>query len=113
MKWPETMYIQNSYNNKKTAVFLVTETYILNNQIAVLLYDAKSWEYYSDLSVFVEPFEKENYMAVDVNNLPMAEEFIQRYNLWKLVGYTYSWFVSYPVYAMNMEELKKRDTPMG
>ena len=48
-------------------------------------------------------------MAVDVNNLPIAEEFIEKYNLWELVGYVHSGFVSYPVYAMNMNELSKWD----
>jgi 3-methyladenine DNA glycosylase AlkD len=48
-------------------------------------------------------------MAVDVNNLPTAEEFIQRYNLWDLVDYVHSGFVTYPVYAMNLDELRKWD----
>jgi hypothetical protein len=104
----EKMYIKNSYNNKETAVTLWVHSYTNNNQLAILLYTPK-WEYYSDLSVFVQPFEYQNYMAVDVNNLPTAEEFIQKYDLWELVDYVHSWFVSYPVYAMNMDELSKRD----
>lgn len=104
----ETMYIKNSYNSKETAVTLWVTSYTNNDQLAILLY-TKDWEYYSDLSVFVQPFEYQNYMAVDVNNLPTAEEFIQKYNLWELVDYVHSWFVTYPIYSMNMEELAKRD----
>lgn len=104
----EKMYIKHSYDNKETAVTLWVTSYTNNNQIAILLYTT-DWEYYSDLSVFVQPFEYQNYMAVDVNNLPTAEEFIQKYNLWELVDYVHSWFVTYPVYSINMDELAKRD----
>ena len=104
----ESMYIKHSYDWKSEEVRLGVNSYTNNGQIAILLY-TKDWEYYSDLSVFVEPLEYQNYMAVDVNNLPTAEEFIQKYNLWELVDYVHSWFVSYPVYAMNMDELSKRD----
>lgn len=102
------MYIKHSYDNKNETVRLGVNSYTSNGQIAILLY-TKDGEYYSDLSVFVEPFEYQNYMAVDINNLPTAEEFIQRYNLWELVDYVHSGFVSYPVYAMNMDELSKWD----
>jgi len=104
----ETMYIKHSYDNKNEAVKLGVNSYVSNGQIAILLYNT-DWEYYSDLSVFVEPFDYQNYMAVDVNNLPTAEEFIQKYNLGELVDYVHSWFVTYPVYAMDMDELKKWD----
>ncbi len=104
----ETMYIKHSYDNKNEAVKLGVNSYVSNGQIAILLYNT-DWEYYSDLSVFVEPLEYQNYMAVDVNNLPTAEEFIQKYNLWELVDYVHSGFVSYPVYEMNLDELAKRD----
>lgn len=104
----ESMFIKHSYDNKKEEVTLGVTSYASNGQIAILLY-TPGWEYYSDLSVFVEDLECQNYMAVDVNNLPTAEEFIERYNLWDLVDYVHSWFVSYPVYAMNMDELKKWD----
>ena len=70
----ETMYIKHSYDNKNEAVKLGVNSYVSNGQISILLY-TEDWEYYSDLSVFVEPFDYQNYMAVDVNNLPTAEEF--------------------------------------
>lgn len=108
MKKQEIMYIKHSYDTKTEAVTLWVNSYTNNGQIAILLY-TKDGEYYSDLSVFVEPLEYQNYMAVDVNNLPTAEEFIQKYNLWMLVDYVHSWFVSYPVYEMNLDELAKRD----
>ncbi len=104
----ETMTIKHSYDNKTSKVRLGVNSYVTNGQIAILLY-TEDGEYYSDLSVYVEPLECQNYMAVDVNNLPTAEEFIQRYNLWDLVDYVHSGFVTYPVYAMNLDELRKWD----
>ena len=101
------MYIKN-YSGKKVAVKLEVLQYAENWQIAIFLYDSK-WEYYSDLSVFIDPFKYLNFMAVDTNNLPNAEEFIQEYKLWQLVGYTHSWFCSYPIYEMDLEELSKWD----
>ena len=48
-------------------------------------------------------------MAVDVNNLPNAVEFIEEYKLWTLIGQASSGFVTYPIYAMDVDELRKRD----
>ena len=88
---------------------LWVNSYQNNWQIAILLYEKESWEYYSDLSVFVEPFENKLYMAVDTNNFPQWEELIQEHNLWVLVNYVHSWFCSYPVYEMDIDELKEYD----
>jgi len=99
------MYIKD-YDGDEIEVTLGIETYVNNNQIAVLLY-TPDWEYYSDLSVFVKPLEYQNYMAVDINNLPNAEEFIKKYELGEFVWRIDSWFVSYPVYAMNIKKLKE------
>ena len=103
-----TMYIKHSYDDQDEAITLGVNSYTTNGQIAILLYNTDG-EYYSDLSVFIEPFEYQNYMAVDVNNLPTAEQFIQKYNLGELVDYVHSGFVSYPVYAMDLDELRKWD----
>ena len=102
-----TMYIKN-YSGKKIAIQLQVQQYAKNWQIAILLY-TPDWDYYSDLSVFVDEFKYQNFMCVDTNNLPNAEEFIQEYNLWTLVGYAQSGFCNYPIYAMDIDELKKRD----
>ena len=88
---------------------LSVETYTANEQIAILLYDAKTWEYYSDLSVYIVPFEDKTYMAVDTNNFSSWEMLIRNYNLWDFVTYIQSGFYTYPVYAMKLEELEKRD----
>ena len=101
------MYIKN-YSGKKVAIQLQVQQYAKNGQIAILLYTPDG-EYYSDLSVFVEEFKYQNFMAVDVNNLPNAVEFIQEYNLWTLVGYAQSGFCNYPIYAMDVDELWKWD----
>ena len=103
----KTMYIKN-YSGKKVAVNLQVLQYEKNWQIAILLFTT-DWELYADLSVFVEPFKYQNFMAVDVNNLPNAEQFIQEYKLWTEIWYAHSWFVSYPIYAMDVDELRKRD----
>ncbi len=103
----KTMYIKN-YSGKKIAIQLQVQQYAKNWQIAILLY-TPDWEYYSDLSVFIEEFKYQNFMAVDVNNLPNAEEFIQEYKLWTLIGQASSGFVTYPIYAMDVDELRKRD----
>ena len=94
---------------KERKLILSVEEYTANKQIAILLYDAKTWEYFSDLSVFIVPFEDKTYMAVDTNNFPSWEMLIRNYNLWDFVTYIPSGFYTYPVYAMKLEELEKRD----
>ena len=101
------MHIKN-YSGKKVPITLEVQQYVKNQQIAIFLY-TKDWEYYWDLSVFIDPFEYVNFMAVDTNNIPNAEEFIQEYKLWRLVGYTHSGFCTYPIYEMDLDELRKRD----
>lgn len=97
-------------------VFMEITSYSNNNQLAILLYEKESWEYYCDLSVNVKDFwdwdnKYWDYIAVDVNNCPNAEEFIKRNQLWELVDYVQSWFVTYPIYRMypNMLSLYNFD----
>ena len=97
------------YSWKNVDVFLKVETYERNGQIAIMLYEKKTLEYYSDLSVFITPFEYQNFMAVDTNNLPNAEELIKEYNLWEKIDDIQSWFCTYPIYAMRLDELRKYD----
>jgi len=103
------LYLNNSLW-EKINIEIHVETYANNDQIAILLYEPDSWEYYWDLSVFVEPFERTNFMAVDTNNIPDAEKFIERYKLWTLKWIVHSWFCTYPVYEMDLEELMKYDS---
>ena len=97
------------YSWKDIDILLSVEEYTNNNQLAILLYERETGEYYTDLSVFVKEFEDKWYVVLDVNNFPWAEEFVQRYNLWTLVDYVHSWFVSYPIYQMDLDELAKYD----
>ena len=90
-------------------VFLTVEEYVNWNQLAIMLYEKETGEYYTNLSVFVKEFEDKWYCVLDINNFPRAEEFVQRHNLWTLVDYVQSWFVSYPIYEMNLYELEKYD----
>ena len=97
------------YDWNNIDILLVVEEYTNNNQLAVLLYEKDTGEYYTDLSVFVEEFTDKNYMAVDINNFPDAENLIKENNLWHLVDYVHSGFVTYPVYEMDLEELSRYD----
>lgn len=90
-------------------ILMQVTSYQNNGQLAILLYEKETGEYYCDLSVFVKPFENKLNMAVDINNFPYWEEFIQKYNLWTLIDYVHSWFCSYPVYEMDIDELKEWD----
>ena len=90
-------------------VFLTVEEYVNWNQLAIMLYEKETGEYYTDLSVFVKEFEDKWYCVLDINNFPGAEEFVQRHNLWQLFDYIQSWFVSYPIYQMDLNELRKYD----
>lgn len=101
-----------NYAWKDIDILLSVEEYVHNNQLAIMLYEKETWEYYTDLSVFVKEFENIGYVALDINNFPWAEEFVQENNLWTLVGYIQSWFVSYPIYQMDLDELAKYD-PKG
>ena len=103
----KTMYIKD-FSNKNVAIQLQVQQYAKNWQMAILLYTPDG-EYYSDLSVFVEEFDDKCYMCLDTNNLPNAEQFVDNYNLWTLVGYAHSGFCSYPIYDMNLDELENYD----
>lgn len=101
------MYIKNGYDGKEVPVILKVSSYIANDQIAILLY-TKDGEYYADLSKFINNLSR-NCMVVDTNNLPDACDFIWRYKLWKIRGMMYAEFGAYPIYEMDLNELKKRD----
>ena len=51
-------------------VLMEITSYSNNNQLAILLYEKESWEYYCDLSVKDFPDENKywDYIAVDINN---------------------------------------------
>ena len=75
----------------------------------LLLVEEETGEDYCDLSAFVKSLEKRNQMCVDVNNCPNAEEFIREYNLWVKVWEIDSGFVTYPIYEMDLDELREYD----
>lgn len=104
----KSLLIKN-YSWDEVEVLMEVTSYQNNNNLAILLYEKETGEYYWDLSVFVEPFDNKCFMAVDINNLPNAEDFIHRYNLGELVDYVQSWFVSYPIYDMNILWLSEYD----
>ena len=75
----------------------------------ILLVEEETGDDYCDLSVFIKPLEKRNQICVDVNNCPNAEEFIREYNLWVKIWEIDSWFVTYPIYEMDLDELREYD----
>jgi hypothetical protein len=103
------LYIEGT-NWEKVYVDMKIEVYATHPQIAILLYVHDTWEYYWDLSVFVEPFDYPMFMAVDIHNMPDAQWFIIRYKLWSFITFVRSWFNEYPVFAMNLWELLKYDS---
>ena len=105
----ENKLIIKNYAWEDLEVLMEVSSYQNNGQIAIMVYEKKTGEYYSDLSVNVKDFDNKLYMAVDTNNFPYWEEFIKKYNLWTLVDYVHSWFCEYPVYEMDLHELEKYD----
>ena len=51
-------------------------------------------------------------MCVDVNNCLNAKEFIREHNLWVKIWEIDSLFVTYPIYEINIDELREYD-PLG
>jgi hypothetical protein len=49
------------YSWKDIDILLSVEEYVQNNQLAIMLYEKETWEYYTDLSVFVKDFEDKWY----------------------------------------------------
>ena len=98
-----------NYSWEDIDVYLTVEEYANSWQLAIMLYEKETGEYYTDLSVFVKEFEDKGYVVLDINNFPGAEDFVIRHNLWTPVEYIQSWFVSYPIYEMNLYELEKYD----
>ena len=104
---PKELVIKSfTWNDVK--VFLSVWEYQLGG-LYILLVEEETGEDYCDLSVFVKPLEKRNQMCVDVNNCPNAEEFIREYNLWVKVWEIDSGFVTYPIYEMDLDELREYD----
>lgn len=91
------MFIKTDYDPGKEEVKVRTESYTDGN-LAILLVCADTHELFATLTtniITMPPF----HAAVDTNNLPHAEEFINEYKLGKNTGRTIqSGFCEYPVY---------------
>lgn len=102
-----------SYEETYT-VRLVTSHYVINNSLAIMLeyYDEeyKSWEPYSSLTVYICDLP-EGYVCLDQNNLGSWEEILALFkdnDLGEATGHVVSsGFCNYPVFKINMENLKK------
>jgi len=88
-----------------TEVFVKYSKYMEGNRLALALFDEDK-SLYAVLTVNL-PYEQlsdEHCAFIDINNLPDAEEFIEKYNLAKPTGrYGFSGFCMYPEYRFNKE----------
>lgn len=84
------IYIGKYQNNGNLALQLLTE----NGQP------------FSRLSVNIDSLP-ENWCAIDTNNFPDGIGLIEKYKLGEKIGEIGSGFCTYPIYEMNMEEVKK------
>ena len=86
--------------------------YTYGNNLAIQLY-SKDEEYgmvepFATLTVNLCPLQEDNLAFIDTNNCPWATEFIEKYHLGKDTGMTrQSRYCIYPLYEMDLEELKK------
>lgn len=91
-------------------VRLIRSTYDIYGNLAIMLEswdeEYKSWEPFGTLTVNICQLPDKNLAAIDVNNCPFAEDFIETYQLGKLThSRLTSGFCIYPVYSMDLEKL--------
>ena len=80
--------------------------YYPNGNIAISLFDPKEGPF-ATITKNVTDLPA-GQACIDTNNDPWAEDFIKKYNLGKPLGYSIpSGYCRYPVYELNLEEIKK------
>lgn len=87
-------------------VGLVIDKYASNNNLAIELVDKITYEPIARMTVNVIGLI-DGYCAIDTNNCPEMVEFIENYNLGTRIGLVPSGYCIYPIYEINMEEVKK------
>lgn len=91
-------------------VGLYITQYKSNNTLAIVIVESESKEIYGNLTVNLGE-TPQDCQYVDVNNVPLAEEFIKDNELGKPVGLVEtSGFVTYPLYKFNLSKLKEFQT---
>ena len=68
-------------------------------------HETPQYEPYTSLTVNLWPL-KPTQIAVDINNFPDALEFIKQNDIWKVISYEASGFVTYPIVQLSDEFVK-------
>jgi len=79
-------------------------SYQYNGNTAVLLKDKDDFPYCA-LTVNTVPLDY-GMAAIDINNIPWAEDFVKENGLGELIEYVTSGFCTYPVYKLNIDKLR-------
>ena len=77
-----------------------------NNDNLALSLVTEDGEPFSRLSVNIDSLP-DGWCAIDTNNFPDNIGLIERYKLGERIGEISSGFCTYPIYEINMEEVKK------
>ena len=77
-----------------------------NNDNLALSLVTEDGEPFSRLSVNIDSLP-DGWCAIDTNNFPDSIGLIERYKLGERIGEISSGFCTYPIYEINMEEVKK------
>lgn len=88
-------------------VMVKTETYVNNNNLAVIVYETDD-EYYpfAFLTINTDVKLPKNMAFVDINNCEWAEEFIKDNELGEPANYyNTSGYVDYPLYKFDLEKV--------
>ena len=101
------MQIVNRYGETINLGLEISNYCVPNKNVYIGVIDIDDGDLYADLTVWIEPLP-ENMVAINVNDWSEAEEFIKKFNLGKSTGkYLTSGYCTYPVYELNMENIKK------
>lgn len=102
----------NLYGDDFEIVGVACAKYNYGDNLAIQLY-SKDKEYgiiepFATLTTNLHPLYGDNLAYIDTNNCSWAVEFIKKYKLGKPTGKTMqSGFCTYPLYEMDVKELKK------
>ena len=104
------MKIKSMWTGVEYPIWLSVCEYCANRNLAIQLLTDGMYgpEPYSTLTVNLDKKLPANQAYVDTNNMPDAEEFIEKYNLGKPTGgYRVSGFCIYPLYEFDLDECAK------
>ena len=99
---------QVEYDGEMYDVSLFVGEYQNNDRLAIILIDEEGYDF-ADLTVNLSGERcPEGCAFLDTNNLPSAEDFVERYGLGEFTGYWgHSGYCSYPLYRFDLEKIGK------